>query len=120
MYLVGREHPNRVDLEAFVRENVGESYVTSAEVYQEVIHRFVAIDCRPAIDDCFRLLDALVDNVFAVERRDALRARDVVNQQPRLSARDALHLAVMERHGVDRVLTCDTGFDYWPSIVRVP
>ena len=47
MYLVGAPHPNRERLEAFLRNRPDEDYVTSAEVYQEMLHRFVAIDRRP-------------------------------------------------------------------------
>jgi predicted nucleic acid-binding protein len=37
----------------------------------------------------------------------------------RLSARDALHLAVMERHAVSRILSFDSGFDGFPGVTRV-
>jgi len=35
------------------------------------------------------------------------------------SARDALHVAVMEHHGVERILTFDKGFDLLPIVDRV-
>jgi hypothetical protein len=38
---------------------------------------------------------------------------------PRLSARDALHLAIMERHGVRRIMSFDSGFDGFPGVERV-
>ena len=53
MYLVGAPHPNRERLEAFLRHWPDEDYVTSAEVHQEIMHRFVAIDRRAAIEDAF-------------------------------------------------------------------
>ena len=37
----------------------------------------------------------------------------------RLSARDALHLAVMDMHGVERIMSFDEGFDGFPGVVRV-
>jgi predicted nucleic acid-binding protein len=37
----------------------------------------------------------------------------------RLSARDALHVAIMERHGIDRILSFDSGFDGLPGISRL-
>ena len=37
----------------------------------------------------------------------------------RLSARDAIHIAVMRRFGVERILTFDTGFDGVPGVARV-
>jgi predicted nucleic acid-binding protein len=38
---------------------------------------------------------------------------------PRLSARDALHLAVMERRSVSTILTFDAGFDGVPGVTRL-
>ena len=38
---------------------------------------------------------------------------------PRVSARDAVHLAVMERHEIQRILTFDIGFDGFPGITRL-
>lgn len=37
----------------------------------------------------------------------------------RLSARDAVHLAVMARHRVSRILSFDRGFDGYPGVVRI-
>ena len=36
-----------------------------------------------------------------------------------LSARDAVHVAVMRRRGVDRILSFDRGFDGLDGIVRI-
>ena len=36
-----------------------------------------------------------------------------------LSARDAVHLAVMQRRGISRILTFDTGFDGIVGIERI-
>lgn len=35
-----------------------------------------------------------------------------------LTARDALHVAVMQRHDIAEILTFDTGFDGVPGIRR--
>ena len=35
------------------------------------------------------------------------------------SARDAVHLAVMERHGIERILSFDSGFDGFPGVSRL-
>jgi predicted nucleic acid-binding protein len=120
MYLVGQPHPNRDRLESFMRANTEETYVTSAEVYQELIHRYIAIDRRGAIEDCFAFLDALVHRVYPITREDVSRARIISEMQRRLSGRDCLHIAIMERHGLDRILTCDEDFDLWSGIIRLP
>lgn len=61
----------------------------------------------------------MVDEVFSVDIRDVDRAKDIVLAMQTLSARDALHIAVMERHSVNRVLTFDSGFDTFPGIARM-
>jgi len=37
----------------------------------------------------------------------------------RLSARDAIHLAVMQQNGISQILTFDSGFDGFPGITRL-
>jgi len=37
-----------------------------------------------------------------------------------LAARDALHVAVMQHHGIAEILTFDRGFDAVPGIRRAP
>jgi predicted nucleic acid-binding protein len=37
----------------------------------------------------------------------------------KISARDALHIAVMKDRGVNRIFTFDTGFDHMPGIERL-
>lgn len=120
IYIVGAPHPSRDRLEAFLRSHASETYVTSAEVYQEVIHRYVAINRRRAIRDCFSFLDGNVQNVFPITRKNTERAATIVLAEHRLSGRDALHIAVMESHGVEAILTCDGDFDHWPGISRLP
>jgi predicted nucleic acid-binding protein len=121
MYLVGADHPHKVDarrlLERFVGE--GERLVTDVEAFQEILHRFVAIERRDAIQPTFDVLREVVDEVYSIHDGDVERAKAIVLGRPRLSARDAIHLAVMEREGVRRILTFDTGFDAMPGIERI-
>lgn len=121
MYLVGAAHPNKVlaqrALETWIAHD--ERLVTDVEVLQEILHRYVAIARREAIGPTFEALTGIVDEVFPVERRDMERARDIVLSSERLSARDALHLAVMARHGITRIISFDEGFDGFPGITRL-
>jgi predicted nucleic acid-binding protein len=121
MYLVGAEHPNKsaavARLEALIRAK--ERLVTDVEVQQEILHRYVAIGRRDAIQPAFDALLGLADEVFSVEPVDVLRAKALVLERATLSARDALHVAVMERHGVHRIFTFARGFEGVPGIERV-
>jgi hypothetical protein len=121
MYLIGAAHPHKVDAQRLLERLVSdrERLVTDAEVLQEILHRYVAIDRRDAIQPAYDLLLAVVDEVLPIDREVAERAKDIVMGRRRLSARDALHIAVMERHGIGRILSFDAGFDGLPGITRL-
>jgi len=88
-------------------------------VLQEILHRYVAIDRRDAIQPAFDALLGVVDDIFPVETPDVQRAKSIVLGSARLSARDALHLAIMARHRIDRILSFDAGFDGFPGVTRL-
>ena len=121
MYLVGAPHPHKSDAQHLLERCIaqGERLVTDAEVFQEILHRYVAIRRRDAIQPAFDALAAVVDEVFPIERRDVDRARHIVLGSPNVSARDAIHLAVMERRGATTILSFDRGFDGFPGIDRL-
>jgi hypothetical protein len=93
--------------------------VTDTEVLQEILHRYVAIDRRDAIQPAFDALLGVVDDVLDVSRAAAERAKEIVLGHRRMSARDAIHLAVMEQHGISRILSFDSGFDEFPGVTRL-
>jgi len=121
MYLVGAPHPRKSDaqriLEAVVADR--QRLVTDAEVMQEILHRYVAIERPDAIQPAFDALLGLVDEVFPIDRDAAERAKRIVLGQRRLSARDAIHVATMEQHGIGRIMSFDSGFDGVPGIERL-
>jgi len=119
MYLVGGDHPNRERarelLEVAIAER--ERLVTDAEAFQEILHRYVALNRREAIEPAWNALRRVVDEVYAIELPDVDRARVLVATS-RLTARDALHVAVMQRHDVAEIISFDTDFDRVPGIRR--
>jgi predicted nucleic acid-binding protein len=68
MYLIGASHLHKTDaqrlLEKLVRDR--QRLVTDAEVLQEIMHRYVAIDRRDAIQPAFDALLGVVDDVLPV------------------------------------------------------
>lgn len=121
MYLIGAPHPHKTDsqrlLERLILDN--ERLVTDAEVLQEILHRYVAIERRDAIQPAFDALLGIVDDVFAIAAEDVERAKTIVLGRSAVSARDALHVSVMERHHVTRIFSFDHGFDTVPGIERI-
>jgi predicted nucleic acid-binding protein len=121
MYLVGTPHPHKTDAQRRLERLLSERQrlVTDAEVLQEILHRYVAIHRRDAIQPAFDALLDVVDEVLPVDRAVVERAKHIVLAYQRLSARDAVHLAVMEQHGIEQILTFDSGFDGFPGITRL-
>lgn len=121
MYLVGSPHPNKIAAEQMIAALIGrrEKLVSDAEVLQEILHRYVSIARLDAIQPAFDAVLGLVDQVFPIEPENVERAKTILLGKYRLSARDAIHLAVMEQRGVDRILSFDQGFDRYPGIRRL-
>jgi predicted nucleic acid-binding protein len=121
MYLVGAAHPNKEAARRGLEEAVaaGEPLCTDTQVLQEILHRYSAIRRPQDIDPAFDALLSIVDVVYPIERADVERARRLLHTTPSLSARDALHIAVMQGRDIGRILTFDTAFDGIPGIVRL-
>ena len=121
MYLVGADHPNKVAarlrLEQAIVDN--EPLATDAEVLQELLHRYTAIGRRAAIGPAWEAIVGVVDVIHPIEAEDVTRARRLVAAAPVLSARDAIHLAVMQRRGISRILTFDAGFEGIVGVERI-
>ena len=121
MYLVGAPHRHKSDAQRWLEKLASDRQrlVTDAEVLQEILHRYVAINRREAIQPAFSALLRIVDEVLPVDRAIAERAKEIVIGYTQFSARDAIHLAVMEHHAIEQVLTFDSGFDGFPGITRL-
>lgn len=121
MYLVGAPHPNKANAERLLEKLTIERrrLVTDAEVLQEILHRYVSIDRRDAIQPAFDAVLHVVDQVLDIDRLVVERAKQIVLGYRHLSARDAVHVAVMEQNGIDQILSFDSGFDVFPGITRV-
>jgi uncharacterized protein len=121
MYLVGGTHRHQAESQILLERlaAAGRRFVTDAEVLQEILHRYTSIDRRDRIGPAFQALLDIVDDVFPVEKVDVLRAAQVAQNRTPFSARDAVHIAVMERQGIESILSFDADFDRWPGLKRI-
>lgn len=121
MYLVGAAHPLKSTAQRLVDQLIvdRQRLVTDVEVLQEILHRYAAIDRRDAIQPAFDALLGVVDEVLPVNEAVVERAKQIVFAYRQLSARDAIHLSVMEQHGIQRILSFDAGLDSFPGITRL-
>ena len=121
MYLIGAAHPHKAEAQVILERLIaaGERLVTDAEVLQEILHRYTAIGKRDAIGPAFQLTLGIVDDVIPIEKAEVLRAAEITQSRTLMSARDAVHIAVMERHGIRSILSFDADFDSWPGLHRI-
>jgi predicted nucleic acid-binding protein len=121
MYLIGATHPNKTLARQALEQCIaaGERLVTDAEVLQEILHRYAAIGRRAALQPAFDALLGVVDDVFAIEREEVEEAKLLLLTTEEISARDALHVAVMRRHRISRIMSFDRAFDRIPGVIRV-
>lgn len=121
MYLIGDEHPNKDRSRRIIEDAVaaGEVVCSSAEVLQELLHRYSLIRRPEFIEPAFAAVSSLADVIYSIAPADVERARRILTTTPRLSARDALHVAVMQAHDIGRIMSFDRGFDGIPGIERV-
>jgi uncharacterized protein len=121
MYLVGADHPNKDSAQRRLDEliSMGERLVTDVEVLQEILHRYAAIKRPDAIQPAFDAVLGVVDEVLPVDIAQVEDAKRIVLGSYGLSPRDAVHVAIMQAHGVDRILTFDADFDRFPGVSRL-
>jgi predicted nucleic acid-binding protein len=107
-----KSEPRRL-LEACIQRE--ERLVTDAEVLREIPHRCAALRRRDAIQPAFDAVLGVIHEIFPVELEDVEHAKTMLPRNERLSARGALHVAVMERRKVTWILT----FDEARGVLRV-
>jgi len=121
MYAAGADHAHKQPSLAYL-EKVGSGEVEAtidAEILQEILHRYRAIrrwaDGRRVYD----LSRQLFPSVVPVTAEVLDRARQLLDRDTRIMARDALHAAVALTHGLDAICSYDRDFDRIPGITRL-
>ena len=121
MYAAGKEHPHRDPALRFLAQ-VQKGKVeacTSTEVLQEVLYRYSAIGRLDLAGTVYDLFVEICPVVFSITLADTDLARSLLLGVKGISARDAVHAAVMKNHDVERIATFDAGFDGVPGIRRI-
>lgn len=111
MYAVGRSHPLQAEARTFFLEAAREAspLATSAEVMQELLHAYLPVGRRAALDAALELVQRSTVEVWPVDPDDVLLARQLEVQFPEMSARDLCHFASCRRRGISRMRTFDRG-----------
>jgi len=121
MYVAGSAHPHREPAMRFL-ERVKAGTVegcTSTEVLQEILCRYAALGKRDLAREVYTLFVDICPVVLGVDLADTDLACELVCEVPGISARDAIHAAVMRNHDLESIATFDEDFDRIGGIRRV-
>lgn len=121
MYAAGAESLYKEASGRFL-ERVGSGEVDAvvdAEVLQEVLHRYRALDCWEDGRRVFDLARVLFPVVLSTTVEVLDRARELMDAYPHLMARDALHAAVVPVNELDGICSYDRDFDPVRGVRRV-
>jgi predicted nucleic acid-binding protein len=121
MYAAGTEHPNKAPSIAFLgRVAAGElQTAVDAEVLQEILHRYRAIRRWEDGRRVYGLARRIVPLVLAITDQVVDRARDLLDVDPLLGARDAIHAAVVLERGLDGLCSYDRDLDRIAPLRRI-
>lgn len=121
MYAAGAPHrfkePSVRFLESVARGEV--DAVVDAEILQEILHRYRALDRWEDGRSVFDLARSLFPVVLPVTAEVMDRARLLLDAWPHLMARDALHAAGVLHHELDGVCSYDRDFDPVTGVRRL-
>ena len=112
MYAAGQPSPQKEACLQFLKkinEQVREA-ASSAEVLQEILHRYRAIQKWDEGIKVYEAFRSLPIRWLEILPDDVDCAKDLLCGHPTLSSRDALHLAVMQRNEIKKIATYDRGF----------
>ena len=122
IYASGREHPSKEPC-ARVLMMAAEhplSFVTDAEVLQELLHRYLASG-RWSLgrEVLWGFSEVMRDRIEPVRVEDVHLAATLADVHPGISARDLVHAAVMRRLETSLIISVDTDFDRLPGVRRL-
>lgn len=121
MFSAGADHPLRDPCRRLLGRVADDELeaVTSAEVIQEILHRYTRIG-RPEIGaELARTTLDLLAPVLPVTHALMRRVPDLLDRYPRLEARDLVHVATCQHEGIGEIVSPDRGFDAVEGLRRI-
>jgi uncharacterized protein len=121
MYVAGKEHPHREParrLLAKIQQGQIEGF-TSVEVLQEILYRYTALQRSDLAREVYDTFVQICPVVLGVTLAETDLARNLLGEVDGISARDAIHAAVMINNNLEWIASFDKEFDRVPGIRRL-
>jgi predicted nucleic acid-binding protein len=121
MYAIGADHPLKAPCVTILRAiGRGElAATTDTEILQELLHRYVSLGQRARAVEVTTLVADAIPAVASVTQADLRAAMVLIAAHPELPVRDAIHAAVMQRTGVELIISADRHFDAVLGLTRI-
>lgn len=121
MYAAGADHADKVRSLALLQKVADGSLaaVVDAEVLQEIIHRYRAMNRWDDGRRVYELARSLFSEVLPVTVEVMDQAKELVSSNADLSASDAVHAAVVLVNSLEGICSFDTDFARIPNVARI-
>jgi predicted nucleic acid-binding protein len=121
VYAAGAPHPHKAPSVQLLEQIANGDVVAAidAEVLQELLHRYRAIDRWEEGKRVYDLTRRLFSEVLPITVVTLDRARRLLDADPTIIARDALHAAVVLEERLESICSYDRDFDRITGIVRI-
>lgn len=121
MYAAGAEHPHKAPSVAFLHRVASGAIEATidAEVLQEVLHRYRALGRWADGQKVYDLARMLFPEVLAITGEVMDEARHLLRADATLTARDAVHAAVVFVYQLEGICSFDSDFDRIAGCTRM-
>lgn len=121
LYAAGRDHPLRDPCRRILRavEEGSLSSNTSVEVVQELLFVLWRRGMAERGVRLARSVMGLFPEALPMGPAEVRGACDLLERQPGLTPRDAVHVVTMQSHGIEMIVSADTHFDSVEGIRRI-
>lgn len=118
MYAAGNSSPQKEACLSFLKKinDTKLDAASSAEVLQEILHRYHAIQRLMEGIKVYEAFRSLPIRWLEIVPDDVDYAKETLTIHPHMPSRDAIHLAVMHRNGIKKIATYDQDFLGIPTI----
>ena len=120
VYAAGTPHPYKEACNRILAEESsgGGRFTIDVETLQEVLHVYSARHERQRGFETFDDLLRIFPNPIPIQRSEAAIARELMERYTGLTARDALHAAVVIVHSLEGIASADSAFGQISGLKR--
>lgn len=123
MYAAGKESSQRLPCQAFLKKVVEakgkDIYCTNVEVLQEILHRYKSINTTEVGLKIFDSITCLGISILPIDLDSMHKARNLIEEFPRLGARDCVHLGFMQNQKISKMVSFDQDFSNISWLERI-